>query len=847
MLGLIAGFIWLLTTVFGYQQFGMKTVLVGLVLAYSGAFAYAWRKRADRKGIGRRVKRSLHLKLTGAMLAVLILDGAGYALAVSHVPTSDPQLIAILQDIFVAVAILTITVGLVLPGMIAHAAIEVADAADRLVSGTLADFTRAMRALASGDLESARARFDDHQVLVTSADEVGAMATSFNVMLNETAKAAGSLDGARESLQRHRDQLEASVAEKKLHGEQQAAIAALGRMALSATDEQSFIDEAAAILDEHADMVFATFVCTPNNRELVRGSVSKTAAISLGHRSLDGVVLPLDTGGVWSRLLTTATAEVLDDAAASLALRLGQPVGQAGWITIRVKNHAFGGVIAGKRNASATFSPGDILFLETLGSVMGSALDRRRSESELEHQATHDPLTALPNRTLLRDRLVGAIQRLERTPGTVAVLFVDIDNFKVINDSLGHDRGDQLLQAMSARLQSAVRPGDVVARFGGDEFVVLCDNLSGIDEAERVGERIGALAASPFLLDGSQYVVSVSTGIAATTSATSTAGDLLRDADSAMYQAKLAGRSRFTVFADSMRKNAVHRLETEVALREAILGDQLRLHYQPSIELATRKFTAVEALVRWQHPTRGMISPADFIPIAEETGLIVPLGEWVLREACRQIQLWREQDPRLSDLRVAVNLSGRQIEEPDIDLVVSRVLVQSGLPAANLVLEITESVLMSDAQRAIQVLTRLKSLGCRLSIDDFGTGYSSLSYLKKFPVDLLKVDQSFVAGLGIDDDDAAIVKAIISLAQSLGLDTVGEGAETQQQVDMLEQFGCTKIQGYFFHRPLPPDAAFEVLAPALADLRHKPTRNRTNHSGDDAAEQSNRWFAPLGD
>jgi diguanylate cyclase (GGDEF)-like protein len=301
-----------------------------------------------------------------------------------------------------------------------------------------------------------------------------------------------------------------------------------------------------------------------------------------------------------------------------------------------------------------------------VANIIGSALDRIRNEEELNHQALHDPMTGLPNRVLLVDRLGLALARLHRRPGTVAVLFVDVDQSKVINDSLGHDQGDRLLVLIAERLASAVRPGDTVARFGGDEFVVLCEDLVGEREALVIGDRIREKASTPLLLDGRDYFVTVSTGIALTDSPDMPAADLLRDADSAMYQAKESGRARSAVFAQSMRTRAVRRLDTELALRKAITEGQLRVHYQPIVNLTTGRIDAVEALVRWEHPTNGMIMPNEFIPIAEETGLIVPLGEWVLGEACRQTQTWRTEHRELAHLGISVNLSGRQIARSDL-------------------------------------------------------------------------------------------------------------------------------------------------------------------------------------
>jgi len=393
----------------------------------------------------------------------------------------------------------------------------------------------------------------------------------------------------------------------------------------------------------------------------------------------------------------------------------------------------------------------------------------------------------------------------------MAVLLVDVDQFKVINDSLGHDQGDHLLVQIAERLTAVVRPGDTVARLGGDEFAILCEDLTDEAEAVAIGERIRQSAAVPLFIGGQEYFVTVSTGIALVDGPDARPADLLRDANSAMSQAKDAGRARSVVFAESMRTKAVRRLDTEVALRRAINEGELRVHYQPIVSLTSGRTEAVEALVRWEHPTEGLIFPDQFIAIAEETGLIVPLGEWVLGEACRQVHVWHTDYPELSYLTVSVNLSGRQIAQSDLVSVVANVLADTGLPASRLVLEITESVLMGDAEGSIAVLRSLKNLGLGLSIDDFGTGYSSLSYLKKFPVDVLKIDKSFVDGLGTEGEDSAIVRATVTLAHSLGLETVAEGTETPTQLLALSALGCDKAQGYLFSRPQSAAAIIEAL------------------------------------
>jgi diguanylate cyclase (GGDEF)-like protein/PAS domain S-box-containing protein len=435
--------------------------------------------------------------------------------------------------------------------------------------------------------------------------------------------------------------------------------------------------------------------------------------------------------------------------------------------------------------------------------MRGTAQDiteQRAAEDALSHLALHDPLTGLPNRSLLVDRLTHALARLGRSGSSVGVLFMDIDRFKVVNDSLGHPAGDRMLLGLATRLQSVLRGSDTLARFGGDEFVILCEDLAGEIEAVGMAQRISDAMAEPIGWGEGELVVTLSIGIAMASSNLITPESLLRDADAAMYRAKEEGRARSAVFAHAMRAKAVGRLDTEVALRRAITNGELEVHYQPVVELPSRRITGMEALVRWHHPIRGLIGPDQFIPIAEETGLIVPLGELVLREAATQARAWQRL-PGHETLSMAVNLSAVQVARTDLVDLLAEVLTVSGLDPACLELEITESILMKDAPASIAILEALKSLGVRLSIDDFGTGYSSLSYLKRFRVDTLKIDRSFVANLGENADDTAIVKAIISLADALNLTTLAEGVETDLQAESVFDLGCGLAQGYLFARP----------------------------------------------
>jgi diguanylate cyclase (GGDEF)-like protein/PAS domain S-box-containing protein len=441
---------------------------------------------------------------------------------------------------------------------------------------------------------------------------------------------------------------------------------------------------------------------------------------------------------------------------------------------------------------------------------------RKVAETELAFRAQHDVLTRLPNRSLFVDRLGEAIERRGGAAGEVAVVFVDLDNFKVINDSLGHGAGDRLLTAVADRLSGVLREGDVVARFGGDEFTILLRDVVDEQHALQICDRLAAALKPPVVLDGEQRFLTASFGLTVTGPRESSPDELLRDADAAMYRAKAQGKARCALFDDALRSEVVERLDLETGLRHALDRDELRLVYQPEVDLTTGRIVAVEALLRWAHPVHGIVSPAKFIPIAEQSGLIVPIGAWVAREACAAAARWRET-PAGADLTVAVNLSPRQLGSVDLLGDISFALMDAGLEPSALCLEITETALMADVRSATEMLQRLKSLGVRLAIDDFGIGYSSLMHLKKLlPVDLLKIDKSFVDGLMDHGADRAIVAAVINLAAALGVDAIAEGVETSEQAAALRSMSCGMAQGYHFARPVEPDEIMTLLSAQAA-------------------------------
>ncbi len=424
---------------------------------------------------------------------------------------------------------------------------------------------------------------------------------------------------------------------------------------------------------------------------------------------------------------------------------------------------------------------------------------------------SRDLLTGLPDRAHFVVRTADAVDRGGPVPGSVAVVLLDLDRFKSVNNSMGHDVGDLLLVSVAARLTEVAGDADLVARFGGDEFLALFEAPAGAARARADAfiERVRGALAAPFVLGGTEVFVDASMGIALNTFGVDDTAELLSNAEAAMYRAKCRGGSSVETFGESMRIEVLDRMTTEHSLHRALERRELTVHYQPVVEIDGVTTTGVEALVRWQHPVQGMVSPYRFIPVAEESGLIIPIGAWVLEQACHQLSDWHQRERTGPHGSIEVNLSARQIDDTRIVHTVEEILDRTGLPPQHLTLEITESALMKDAASALGVLRALKSLGVLLAIDDFGTGYSSLSYLQRFPLDILKVDRSFVEGLGTSPEGEAIVSAVITLAHALGLQVVAEGVETTRQLEVLRAFGCDLAQGYLFSRPLP---ASEIAA-----------------------------------
>lgn len=437
---------------------------------------------------------------------------------------------------------------------------------------------------------------------------------------------------------------------------------------------------------------------------------------------------------------------------------------------------------------------------------------KRQTQEHLLYSTLHDALTGLPNRSLFTERLRHAMRRSARHPDDLfAVLFLDLDRFKDVNDNLGHFAGDELLRAVARRLEACIRPEDTVARLSGDEFAILLESITDTSDAGRVAERIEEALSFPINLAGAEVTTSASMGIVTSSMAHDQPEQLLRSADMAMYRAKAAGRARYEMFDRAMHTDALERLRLETDLRRAVELGEFLLHYQPLVSLRTGRVTGLEALIRWQHPERGLVAPSEFIAIAEETGLIVPIGKWVLFEACNQIREWQSAHPREEPLTIGVNLSVKQFSQPDLVDQIRSALEVTGAPAASLRLEITESAIIDKGRAAISILSRIRELGVQVYLDDFGTGYSSLSYLHGLPIDAIKIDRAFVSSMDTDDKHLRLVRTILTLAEIVGVRAEAEGISTSEQLRELRALNCEQGQGYLFSAPIPREAVDEVL------------------------------------
>jgi diguanylate cyclase (GGDEF)-like protein len=594
--------------------------------------------------------------------------------------------------------------------------------------------------------------------------------------------------------------------------EQQATVARLGQLALERVDLPALLDAAAAAVTAALGLpLCGVFELQPGGRTLLR-----TGGAGWPPDAAGPALLTLSPGGALARVLRGGERVAIGEGAPRELVDL------AGWrpavtamVLVGTAERPLGVLTVAGRTRRA-FPPSDVDFLVAVANLLGGAIARWLAESEFRHRAFHDPLSGLANRTLFRDRLDHALSTHRRSGGTVAVLFVDLDDFKTVNDSLGHQAGDRLLVAVAERISACLRPGDTAARLGGDEFAVLVEQLDGVDGAVAAAERLLAALGDPLPTVDRYVSIGASIGIACAVAGQATGDTVLRDADTAMYAAKTGGKGRYAVFEPAMHAEALHRLDLRVDLERAVERGELRLAYQPIVVLETGAVVGAEALVRWQHPLRGLLGPEEFIGVAEQTGLIVPVGRWILEQACHQARLW-PRDERGGERTVSVNLSASQLVRARAVEDVRAALAASGLHPSSLLLELTESVLLAD--ESLAALRELRGLGARLALDDFGTGYSSLDHLRRVLPDVVKVDRSFVALLGQDragqdqpsDHAAALARGIVRLAESLGVVTVGEGVEDARQLGELMAMGCQLGQGSLFAMPLDPDAFARFL------------------------------------
>jgi len=584
----------------------------------------------------------------------------------------------------------------------------------------------------------------------------------------------------------------------------ESLIAELGRTALAATDlEQLFADAAVAVADALGASHAAVFEFNEDGGQ--RHATVRAGAGGLAHAA------GLRLSGPAVVLTQQAPGEALRPMFAALGASHGVHSGVDACIIC--SEHRFG-MIGVFSQEARRFGPEDHTFLRSATNILATAIERHAAQKQLTYMAQYDALTDLPNRRHLSQFLNGVVAQAGAQGQRAGVMFIDLDHFKKVNDILGHDVGDQLLVLAAQRLRACTRAGDLVARLGGDEFALVLPAVGDDDQLARLSRGLIDTLSRPFMLQGQQLFVSASIGVARYPEDGANAELLLKNADTAMYAAKNSGRNNYQLYTAAMQAGAEQRLRTEAQLHLALQNDEFLLHYQPKLDLATGAVSGFEALLRWRHPERGLVPPLEFIALLEDTGLIIPVGEWVIREVCTQLRAWQAQG--LPIRPVAINLSARQLKQNDLAGTVERIVGASGIAPAMLEFELTESMLMADPESAVAIMGRIRALGIRLSIDDFGTGYSSLAYLKRFPLDALKIDRTFVRDLPHDSEDAAITRAVISLAHSLNLKVVAEGVETIEQLNELKRFGCDEIQGYYVSRPQPADACFTLAQPVPA-------------------------------
>jgi diguanylate cyclase (GGDEF)-like protein len=612
--------------------------------------------------------------------------------------------------------------------------------------------------------------------------------------------------------------LSRSEESSRLQARQQSEVARFGQMAIQGTKIDELSAEASRILTGVLEIDYGGVMkLLPGGDELLL-----VAADGLPEELIGNARVPADLRTQSGFALATGQATVVDDWSKETRfpqseLQKSQGMQSAAIVLIKGQGQPYGMIGAGSRKLH-DFSQGDVDCMQAIANVLANAIERRASEQRTQHEALHDPLTGLPNRNLFLDRLQHALSNAARRDTAIAVLFLDLDQFKLVNDSLGHAAGDELLAAVAPRIEQALRPSDTVARFGGDEFAVLAEDIGNERGATRIAERIAEALARPFILREREHFVSASAGIAISAGREAPEA-LIRDADSALYRAKERGRGAYEIFDEVMRSRVIEHMQIENDLRRAIQRQELELHYQPVIKLRDGSVIAMEALLRWNHPDRGMVGPLAFIPVAEESRLIVPIGRWVIEQACRQAAAWQELHPDSPPVSVAVNLSARQLADPDLLSHIEGCVRANRIDPSNLWLELTETTLLDETTFVERTLESLKGLGVRLVLDDFGVGFSSLGYLKRLPLSMIKIDRSFVENLTEGSHDAAIVRAVSEMADTIGIGVVAEGVETEEQVRMASTLGCGFAQGFHFSEPVPVEHVERLLErpmPALS-------------------------------
>jgi diguanylate cyclase (GGDEF)-like protein/PAS domain S-box-containing protein len=593
------------------------------------------------------------------------------------------------------------------------------------------------------------------------------------------------------------------------HAMQQSLISSFGQNALANTDLEALFEQAVAAMADGLDVAYCALLQVGDDAQ-GRASLLLKAGTGWSNGWKGREVAAVDQRTAWGRVLLGREPVIVDDGTnePSWPLLAAHAIRSTVAVPIHGGTQAYGvlGVCAQEQRH---FTAENIDFLQGLANILATAMDRKNAEQRLTYLAQFDTLTGLPNRSLFLDRFAQTLTQAERSDWLVATLFIDLDRFKIVNDTLGHSVGDQLLVQAAQRLRDCVRSGDTVGRLGGDEFAFVLSNIAKVEDAGLVAQKVAASFAQPFILEGQEVYASASIGIAICPVDGTDPDLLLRNADTAMYRAKASGRNGYQFYLPQMNERAAERLRIEGHLRGALERDEFVLHYQPKVCLASGEISGFEALLRWQHPQLGLVHPLDFIPILEDTGLIVPVGEWVVRSVCEQMLHW--QSAGVTPRPVAINVSARQFQQADLDTVIARIVTDHGIDPGLIEFELTESMLMNDAEAAVRILKSLKALGVRLSVDDFGTGFSSLAYLKRFPLDALKIDREFIRDITTDPDDAAITMAIISLAHSLKIKVVAEGVENATQLAFLKAQHCDEIQGYLFAQPLTLDDCTRAL------------------------------------